>query len=413
MHKELPQFLNEGTLGSEWDISQKTMPADRPVFLAPATVAEYCKLAGFGDEAISYLQEAADHISASPLLTRLIWHCHHLLCHSENYPRGNSRDWPSLKELLGDREGAFYLLVALSGLPQARAFHKSRSTPEKIARDTYSDTRVWAQHHKERYGIWGMYNYILPWLFNHLKGELFRLVRLQFMQRPFRQKLQAFRNRKTRKVIVLADSGVRYRGDGELDGTGGEYDPENGWTSRFMIEQDRVVGTPIHPKGIALREEITLPLDEWECILKPGDPILEIHIPAGEPMDFDACGESFRLALDFFPRYFPDRPFKGFCCGSWILNTQYQTMLPSTSNMVRFQKELYLYPIHSGGRSGFDRIFGSDVKDLSTAPRDTALRRAVLDHLQAGGYLRGGGALLFSEDFDWGKQVYLRGADLC
>ncbi len=126
-------------------------------------------------------------------------------------------------------------------------------------------------------------------------------------------------------------------------------------------------------------------------------------------MDFDACGESFRLAADFFPRYFPDRPFKGFCCCSWLLNTQFQDMLPPASNIVRFQGEFYLFPIHSGGRSGFERIFGRDFQDLSEAPRDTTLRRAVLDHLQAGDYLRNGGALLFAEDLDWGKQVYRGG----
>jgi hypothetical protein len=81
-------------------------------------------------------------------------------------------------------------------------------------------------------------------------------------------------------------------------------------------------------------------------------------------------------------------------------------MLPPDSNIVRFQKEFYLFPIFSGGRSGFERIFGGDFRDLSKAPRDTTLRRAVLGHLEAGGYLRGGGALLFAEDLDWGAQVY-------
>jgi len=214
------------------------------------------------------------------------------------------------------------------------------------------------------------------------------------------------RNRVTREVQVLADAGVRYRGDGQLDGTGGAFDPETGWTSRLLMDAKQVVGTPIHPTGVALRGKVCLPLDTWERILAPGDPILEIHIPAGSRMDFDACGDSLRQAADFFPRYFPDRPFQGFCCASWLLNTQLPDWLSSDSNMVRFQREFYLFPIFSGGRSGFDRIFGRDIQDLSTAPRDTRLRRAVLDHLQSGGYLRGGGALLFVEDLAWGTQVY-------
>jgi len=409
IHERLQQFLDKGTLATEWDVSRESMPPDELPFLTPHAVAESCQWAGFGAGTISYLESAAERIAADPVLARLAWHCHHLLCRSESYRRGDSGSWPLLEELPGQEAGAFYLLIALSGIPQARAFHQSRGIPEPIARDTYSDTLIWANDYKEKNGVCGMHAHNLPWLFNHLKGDLFRLVRLQFMQRPFRQKLQVFRNRSTRQVRVLADTGTEYRSDGQLNGTGREFDPDGAWISQLLMDQDQVTGTPIHPTGIALREEIALPLDQWECVLKPGDPILEIHIPAGSPMDFDACGESFCLAVDFFPRYFPDRPFKAFCCGSWLLNTQFQDMLPPDSNMVRFQGEFYLFPILSGGRSGFGRIFGSDNQDILTAPRDTTLRRAVLDHLEAGGYLRGGGGLLFAEDLNWGKQVYQTG----
>ena len=191
-----------------------------------------------------------------------------------------------------------------------------------------------------------------------------------------------------------------------MDGTGGVCDSETGWTSRLLINKDCVLGTPIHPTGIALKREISLPLPMWELILCSGDPILEIHIPAGSRMDFDACGDSFHQAVDFFPRYFPDRPFKAFCCTSWLLNTQFQDMLSDDSNIVRFQREFYLFPIFSGGKSGFERIFGRDLHSVSNAPRNTRLQRAVLKHLQAGGYLRSGGGLLFVENLNWGTQVY-------
>ncbi len=405
-HDRISQLLCEGTLGSEWDASQKAMPDDRLPFLAHDAIAESSRLAGLQGEAIAYLQETATRIAEDPDLTRLAWHCHYLLSHSESYPRGDVRTWPSLEGVLGKQAGGFYLLIALSGVPKARAFYQSRGIPERVALDTYGDTSLWARQHKERHGVWGITTYILPWLFNHLSGDLYRLVRLQFMQRPFRQKLQAFRNCVTNQVVVLAAEGVRYRSDGQLDGTGGVSDPENGWTSRLLWDNNQVTGTPIHPTGIALKDEVSLPLDTYEHILGPGDYIIEIHIPGEIRMDFDACGDSFRMAVDFFPRYFPDRPFRAFCCGSWLLNTQFQDMLPGNSNIVRFQKEFYLFPIFSGGRSGFERIFGGDFRDLSKAPRDTTLRRAVLDHLEAGGYLRGGGGLLFAEDLDWGAQVY-------
>ena len=72
--------------------------------------------------------------------------------------------------------------------------------------------------------------------------------------------------------------------------------------------------------------------------------------------------------------------------------------------MVRFQREFYLFPTHSSGRSGFDCICPlHNSADLTSFPRDPRLRRAVVAHLQASGYLRLGGGLLFAEDLDWGN----------
>jgi hypothetical protein len=384
------------------------MPSGVLPFLMGGQIAENGKLAGFESDVIAHLQSVAHRITADADLTRLAWHCHYRLFRSKSFSRSEARHWRMPTDFLGDDAGAFYLLVALSGVPTAREFHQSRNVPQSVALDTYSDTSLWAQDYFAYHGTWGLEPWILPWLFGHLCGDLYRLGRLQFVQRTFRQKLHAFRHRATREVIALSADEVRYRSDGQLDGTGGEFDPENGWTARLLVDEKQVVGTPIHPGGYALKQEVTLSLDEWERILSPSEPILEIHIPAGSRMDFDACGDSLRQAIDFFPRYFPDRPFKGFCCTSWLLNTQFEDWLSDDSNMLRFQREFYLFPIYSGGRSGFDRIFGRNVDDPAAAPRATQLQRVILAHLEAGGYLRNGGALLFAEDLDWGSQVYRR-----
>ena len=79
------------------------------------------------------------------------------------------------------------------------------------------------------------------------------------------------------------------------------------------------------------------------------------------------------------------------------------------TNRVLWQQELYLHPIPSGDRSGLVFVFGKDDIDLNTAPRDTSLRRALLDHLVAGGSLINGGMFMLLEDFaHFGTQFYRR-----
>jgi hypothetical protein len=126
-------------------------------------------------------------------------------------------------------------------------------------------------------------------------------------------------------------------------------------------------------------------------------------------MAFDACGEAFRRAMEFFPQHFPDRPFTAFQCGSWLLDCQLGPLLPAESNIRRLQEEVYLHPLPGAGDDALlDRVFGRRYDDIRQAPRDTGLRRGVVDHILAGGHFHAGGCLLWPQDVDWGRKVYRR-----
>ncbi|MCZ6635984.1 MAG: acyltransferase domain-containing protein [bacterium] len=414
-------LIRNTPLSDHWEDTQQSFPQTPLPFLQPQAIAKTGALASLPPEAIAFAQEAASIIASDPDLTRLAWHAHHVLFIGKTCPRSDVRDWPLLTPLLGNHGGTFYLLVILSGLPRIREIHQSLNVPEDIARDTYSDTCVWARQyhnigvtrdgrffHPGSPGAWGLDTRYMPWILNHLYNDLYRVGRLQYKTGPFRQSLRAYYNRKSGHHCLLAESGLRFRADGCFDGAGGIVDPDGAWMTELVETPQSVSGNVIHPSGKARRTRRTLPLDTWERVLTQGDPILEIHIPEDGRMGFDDCGESLRQVIDFFSTTFPDRPFKAICCTSWFLDPTYQTLLSELSNIARFQRECYLFPLHStGGRSGIERIFYQYAHDLSTAPRDTSMRRAVLDHLEGDGVLVSGGCLLFPDNLNWGTQTYL------
>tara|TARA_B100001123_G_scaffold127519_1_gene148324 strand:+ start:1547 stop:2833 length:1287 start_codon:yes stop_codon:yes gene_type:complete len=418
--EKLKSLVSMGSISEDWDLSAQTMSQGQIQFLTSESVSESAGWCGFDREAIEFLQQAARFISSDTDLTRLAWHCHHLLFVCEP-GRFSPWGWTVLTDLLGEYCGAFYLLVILSGIPAIRKVHTDLSIPEQVARDTYKDTLVWAKQYREigikkddlffhpsKPHVWGVDTRIMPWLLSHLYGHLYRIGRLQYKVGPNKQKLRVYRNKETRAIRLLAESGLRFRGDGHFDGTAGREDPENAWNTKLTVANGRITGTVIHPGGKALREPISLPLDIWELILQEGDQILEIHIPEDGPMDFDACGKSLSNAAEFFPKYFPARPFKAIVCTSWFLDPSYQQLLSESSNIVRFQKECYLFPYPTTRtRNGLERIFGAFTSDQENAPRDTSMRRAVLDHFDRGGILVGGGALILPDSLNWGHQVYL------
>ena len=121
-------------------------------------------------------------------------------------------------------------------------------------------------------------------------------------------------------------------------------------------------------------------------VLQPGDPVLQVHIPATGKLEDDECGQALQQAGEFFPRYFPDHAFRALVCVSWMMNPQLAHGLPPTANLVRFLRRFQPLPLPDGTDDQmWERVFGGRVADLAAAPRDTALRRAILDHLAAGG----------------------------
>jgi hypothetical protein len=391
-------------LEPHWDESEASYPAEGPPLLDDKFIKAERAYVSLPGDVDAPLLEAAGLIRARPELAHVAWHCERLLYEEPRYDAGRFREWPTFDAQLGDLAGCFYLLIALAAAPRTREAHRKRGVPDEITRDIWShldeSARTYCDQHD---GCWGLAPRVLFWFRNHVAGELYRFGRLEFMCRPFYHDLHVFRSRRTDEVLALAGDGTCFDAEGFVD----SYGAGNGWTARFVEMAGAVTGCPISPAGVALPTEVTLPLTEWRRALSRGDHVLETHIPAGGNMTLERCHDSMRRALEFFPRHFPERPFKGFGCASWILNPQLDWIYRPDSNMVLFQREVYLYPIPSGGRSGLYFIFGEDDPDPATAPRETSLQRALLEHLAAGGRVIAGGMFMLMEDFGrFGTQHY-------
>ena len=390
-----------------WDESQSNYPADGIRFLHPDSIRRTRAFTGLPEAAEPALLAAAARIRESADLAALVWHCHRLIYEHLEFPASQqTRHWPNRIPGLDELSGAFYLLIALDAVPRMLDVHRRRGIPEAVSRACCShfpvSLQLYRDHHDDCIGVRPR---VLYWLRNHIRGDLIRLGRLEYMVKPFGGRLMAWRHRQTHNVIALSTDGVPF----DENGIGVANQASAAWTSTLIEEEDSVTGTPISPLGFAQPEPVTLSRELWQPVLRAGDPILEVHIPAGGDMSPENCHASMQQASEFFPRHFPEMPFVGFACGSWILNPELERIYRPGSNIVLWQRELYLYPTANrpDSRSGLYFVFGTDDVDLAAAPRDTSLRRALLDHLATGGRLLGGGMFLLLEDFEhYGTQIH-------
>lgn len=313
---------------------------------------------GLSEPIIEAFHLEIDRINRSPELQRLAWELHRRLYDSdESVQEMNARLLG-----MGPEEGMFAAVVYASGLPSLIDKYNSRGIPLHILKDTLSDLEIWMNHHRQKYGVWGLSE--LGWLVWHFRGGIFRLGRLQFLPNTYNEKVKVFRNRANGSVVALSDDG------------------------------DVIKGNKITPNSTVVREPMELSMKEWELVLEEGDRILEVHIPEGSKMTYELCKDSYRQAKEFAATYLPDQNIKAFTCLSWLLSPQLRKILPESSNIVKFQSDYYCTTLLPDDAQMFERVFGMKLDDLSNAPRDTSLRRALLDYVADGNSVRGGAGFI-------------------
>ncbi len=110
-----------------------------------------------------------------------------------------------------------------------------------------------------------------------------------------------------------------------------------------------------------------------------GTKALNVHIPAGEPLGYEECQESFDQALEFF-----GEEYRVFVCDSWLLSPHLQEILPDTSNILRFQKLFCVTEVGYPYPQAEQRIFGEALEDKRNYPEDTSLQRKAKEYVLSG-----------------------------
>ena len=391
-----------------WEAAMFSPPEQALRYLEPAYIAQAAHEVALTDAMIRELVAFADRIKPDEAVVAFFWYCHHRILNDHTLVLSWEEQWPPLDEILGEEAGLLNVLVMLSAVPEMRETYRRLGIPGDIVQDTVADLRLWMETdlYYQRYKRWGIVPLRARWLCRHWQGILLQLKRLQFCMDTFGGHLRAYRKREGRKLVALSDPGIRYCKDGNAwcDLCG---DASDVWTSRLKTTDEAVFGNEISPDGLAHPRTLRLPLNEWELALAPGEAMLSLHIPANGPMGFDDCGESIHVAMEIFPRYFPEYHFQGFETGCWFLDTRLQPLLSPESNIIRMQRELYLFPgLQGDNQQIHQRVFGWDVTDISKVTWRTSLQKAVGNYLRDGGHFHGGFGFLLKEDVNWGSKVY-------
>jgi hypothetical protein len=305
---------------------------------------------------------------------------------------------PVLEKTVPESYPIFFFLLVLAGVPRAINIYEDNNWPLDILKASLQDINIWSEHNKKEFNIVGLKKHDFGWMLGLLDGKTFRLGRLQFQKQDFVKDITVFRHNETGEVCILCGDGARYNRQGLIDGVSGVWDEDGYWVSEFKMTNDAATGNPVSINGFAENRIVELKLNEWKDILHKDDNTVNIHIPAGEPLTMEACINSLEMAREFFRRYFADYKYKAFVCYSWFLDSQFEDILGSDSNIVKFQHLGRVYPI-DGESDTVRRVFGerAKVEGIHVVPHKTKMQRVLAAFSDNGGVFHNGGLVILKE----------------
>jgi hypothetical protein len=377
---------------------------------SPETIQAAAEWIGFRPELVSACVEMAKQIQAIPEAGEFLKLVKYIVLHdSEN--RLGQMYWASPCKSRWAAPTMFYVVTFLTCLPHVRELHLRQGVPESATREILLDLESKIDINIRQYGIPGLNTY--RWFAEHFNGRIFQTGRLQFQFAPFRFAVNVYKHVSQDKLAILAVADQKFREDGQYFNADRRTSPENALRTTQLIDDGKHLrGTPITSRGCAGAKELELKKDEWQLVLKPGDPILNVHIPANTvrngPLKYELCTNSYKQAMDFFASYFPKYNYNAFMCETWLLDPQLSDYLDKDSNIVRFQNDFHLLPspgTNDGGLINF--IFGDHFPGWGAVRAETSLQAIAIRHVQTGGSWRVTGGFRLKEEIACGKKQIL------
>lgn len=332
---------------------------------------------GFRDDIVAFVGEIAREVSRSLEAQPFLEFCTAWQDNPERQPAGL---FPP----------AWEVLIAVAAFPQAIEKHRLRGVPFAITRATLLDLQRRMDEYSAREGRVGFDR--LSWMRHHVSGQFFEIGRLQYALGTFGYLCRVYRDKEINKVISLAHRGRKCTAEGLPN------DDATGFITRWEQRQDGIHAHAVLPDAGVISPGMSRVRAGSAVLLDENSIVGQIHIPAGERLELEACCNSLQAAKAFFSKHFPEAGLRGFCTATWLLDPELRKVLPVDSNIVCFGKLFHLLPLHNADDTQLrERVFGKGTA-WENCLATTSLQKAVLEHHRAGGKFRTTAGFVLSEE---------------
>ncbi|MBQ5771722.1 MAG: DUF5596 domain-containing protein [Clostridia bacterium] len=278
-------------------------------------------------------------------------------------------------------------LTLCQAIPDVYEAMKKRGIPDDILYPSLRVAEAGVDFYVARHdGEEGFSNY--GWWQRAYDGIIYRVGRLELeVPYKFPSTYNVFRHENGETVALAKD--MKLHRDGFAFGSVEYTDEEGAWTPAYKETEDAYIGHPFLADGFVSKDPVTLSKKEWTPAIMGGDPVINLHIPAGGGFGDAAVEQTIKDARAFMAHHFPEYDYKGFMCASWLIDPALTEILDRETNIAKFCSRFKPMTMKSGARGVFTFIFRKtdDNFRLEDLPETSSLERALKTHFLSGGHI--------------------------
>lgn len=279
----------------------------------------------------------------------------------------------------------FGTLLILSLLPESVKYYRDHGYEYEDIKRAYSGIAGCMHTVETKIGRPAMTMSYYNWTLIYIFGEMFNHDAFNYQFREFYGGAIILKNKESGEFIPMMIENTFHR-NGRVLGSAGAIDEENSFEADFQ-ETDEAFTGHLVIKGRVSSEISVMKKSEWECVLRPGDEVMAVHIPKGTDLTKEEFIRSFKGSFEVVKKRFPERHPKFLVCFSWLMDPTLAELMDSSSKIVGFGNVFLKYPLLSNGREFRGWVFPNGGEDNKLLPEDTSLQRKLKSLLLAGGYI--------------------------
>ena len=268
------------------------------------------------------------------------------------------------------------LHILLAQVPQSISEYSRRGFSDEELRKLLAGYRGGISIVESQVGRPQVNTLYFGWLYHYVKVELFDTAGFQFELRKLPPMAMWLRNKQSGEVLCVMCKGHFDITGYQVKGSKNYENPAETFRVTFEETDEKFIGHAVYNNLVSTKAE-EFSKTEWECIARPGDNCMSLHIPRRADISMEALDRACESAKKIMMERFADLQGKEIYCSSWLLDPQYREFLGGEARMTKFMERFVKHPQWNQGTSPFGYVFPKYVKDLETLPENTTLQRKL------------------------------------